>query len=305
MDSNKLTYFVTVATELSFSRAAERLFISQQALSKCISGLENELGAKLFERRPRVMLTKAGHLLLDAAQKILTTEYEFMFALRRSQDESSLRVGLGGRMREAFFLQGIVSEFRKKNPGITLQIVYEASVEKVESMLMRGELDMRIGYISPDKKKYFCAYVLREDSLYMIVPKSFLKLHTVNRNSDGSVNVSDFADMPFVLFPKDTGYRHLIAEFEERTNIRFHPVLESDSNEAMLLMASQGIGITFASDGTIQSYKKFSPQIFDNVEIFSIGDMCIKNNLALIYPNGYTLSPAAESFIQICDAMLY
>lgn len=299
MDTKKLTNFIILANELSFSRAAKRLFITQQALSKSINALEEELGIRLFERKPRVTLTNAGSLFLDSAQRILATEREFSQIVSRLKSDSCLRIGLNGRVRESFFHQDIILEFRKAYPNVLLQFIY-GRLEQLDAMLLRGDLNLRIGYILPEMEKFVYSRPLFKDKLCLVVPKAFLQGRDMPVEGE-YVKITDFSQFPFVLYPKNAGHRRFIDDYQEQNGLHLQVVLEMDSNEAMLLMSSQGVGITFLSYGTIFSFLQLNPSIVEKIAVFPIQDLQVEKQLSLVYPRAFKLSSAAEYFIKLCE----
>src|SRR3954469_22590689 len=95
MELRHLRYFVAVAEELHFRRAAERLYVAQPAVSEQMRKLEQELGIRLFERTPQVSLTSAGQVLLVEARDILRQAAMAMAAARAARDDSSMRLRIG------------------------------------------------------------------------------------------------------------------------------------------------------------------------------------------------------------------
>src|SRR5215468_1860466 len=119
-----LRYFVAVAEELNFTRAAERVHISQPALSKQIRGLETTLRAQLFARnRRQVQLTAAGAALLDITRRLLADWDEGMAAVADAAAEQArtLRVGTLTSLGRALY-PGVVSHFAKREPGWHIEL---------------------------------------------------------------------------------------------------------------------------------------------------------------------------------------
>jgi DNA-binding transcriptional LysR family regulator len=148
LDTRLLRAFVTVAEELSFTRAAERLFVAQQALSSQIQQLETRLGAQLFERTTRkVSLTEAGETLLPnavATLEALDLGMSHLEAAARAQ-RATLRVGLSGTS-----ILPLVSEtmrlFAERQPGVALQ-VSNAGLDRPAGGLKEGAVD--VAFVRP------------------------------------------------------------------------------------------------------------------------------------------------------------
>lgn len=147
MDLRALTYFVTVAEELSFSRAAARLHITQPPLSRKIAALETEIGVRLFERSPQaVTLTPAGHGLLREARRILSLSATAPETARRAArgETGSLRIGFVGSTIYTR-LPALVGKFRHAYPEV-LVTLSQATVVRQVDLLLAGEIDL--GFIS-------------------------------------------------------------------------------------------------------------------------------------------------------------
>ena len=123
MDGRQLEYFLAVADELNFTRAAERVFAVQSSVSAGIRSLERELGTTLFDRGPRgVALTPMGEELIPVARAALDS-------LERVAQVADSSAGLRGRLRVGVFtnlstidLPGILGEFHRRHPGVDLQL---------------------------------------------------------------------------------------------------------------------------------------------------------------------------------------
>lgn len=146
MELRQLRYFVTVAGELNFSRAAEKLYITQGTLSQQIRQLEGELGSELFTRTSHsVALTEAGAELLPLAQKTLEDSANCQLRL------SDLRKGLSGTLNIgvthsfATLLTGTVRAFLKEHKGVKLNIYYKTATE-LHEMLRKGDVDLIIAF---------------------------------------------------------------------------------------------------------------------------------------------------------------
>ncbi len=143
-----MRYFVTVAEELHFGRAAERLHLAQQPLSAAIKRLEAGIGVRLFERTSRrVKLTEAGRVYLAEVRLILQrTSDAAEAALRAERGEvGQLSVGYAsGTLHNV--LPSTVRRFRERYPGVTLRL-HELSSPEIEAALLKG--DVQLGLLCP------------------------------------------------------------------------------------------------------------------------------------------------------------
>ena len=143
MIDTRLKVFRSVATLLSFTKAANELFISQPAISKHIQELEKEYGVQLFDRiGNRIQLTRAGQLMLDHACKIIDAYQNLDFDMKKLTEKSGgeLRIGASTTISQ-YVLPELIAEFRKLYPDIRLTLLSGNSHE-IEDALAAGRIDL-------------------------------------------------------------------------------------------------------------------------------------------------------------------
>ena len=140
MELRHLRYFVAVAEELNFRRAAERLHLSQPSLSRQVRDLEREIGERLFERdRRRVSLTPAGRALLREARGVLAGTAKAIQAARAA-GRGTLRIGSIGVL-SASFLPGSLARFREQFPTVDIEVL-ELGVDEQVAALLNGTIQL-------------------------------------------------------------------------------------------------------------------------------------------------------------------
>jgi DNA-binding transcriptional LysR family regulator len=198
MELRQLRYFVAVAEELHFRRAAERLHISQPPLSQQIRALEDELGFTLLARtRRRVELTPAGEAFLRDARALLS-ELDGAVATARRID-----AGQTGRLRIGFvgsallsIVPGTVERFRAARPGVAIELRERSTVDQLRAVAV-GVVD--VGLVRPpieEDGSLRAETVLRERTVAAVPAGHPLA-------SLGRVPLRRLADEPLVLFPRD------------------------------------------------------------------------------------------------------
>ncbi len=243
MELYHLKTFVTVAEEQHLTRAAERLFTSQPAISAHIKALEEELGVILFNRTPKGMqLTPAGEQLLERAQRALTAASEFMHHAKGMQDEliGSVRIGLNsdpGFLR-LIELQGRLSE---RYPRLEVEFLAGSTGTNIPNLRV-GKLDA--AFVSGEcDDPLLDSYLLREEELAVAVPESMRERIT-------SCDIQVLARQPWVYTSPDcVHYGVMRALFEAHCCDPVKTVLanQEDTLRAMVV-AGVGLGIMRRSD---------------------------------------------------------
>ena len=197
MQLRHLRYFVTLAEELHFGRAAEKLHISQPPLSMQIRALEDELGVMLFNRTQRhVALTQAGHALLGEARQILARVEQAVLITRRAGrgEIGELAVGFIS-VADYNVLPVVLREFRRKYPLVNLTL-REATTDAQVRDLVAGRLD--VGFLLPPvaEPALESVAILREPLIVALPEKHPLAM------KPGKLALEKLKDAPFILFPR-------------------------------------------------------------------------------------------------------
>ncbi|WP_208614623.1 LysR family transcriptional regulator [Streptomyces regalis] len=196
-----LRYFVTVAEELHFTRAAERLYVSQPALSKQVRALERQLGVELFRRDPHgVTLTGAGTALLPHARQVLDAWTEGSAAVEsaRAAARSTLVVGMSTSPGRGGLLPAIRSRFTSAHPEAVIRL-RQVSWEDPTAGLADGEADVAFVWLPlPDAERYEWTVVAEEPRLVALPDTHPLAVRT-------EVDFADLADEPFLALPATAG----------------------------------------------------------------------------------------------------
>jgi DNA-binding transcriptional LysR family regulator len=199
MELRHLRYFVTVAEELHFGRAALRLHIQQPPLSRQIQLLEAELGFPLFERsRRRVELTPAGNALLGRARQVFDALEVAIHDARSASEGESGRLVIGYPSSLAYSgLTELLRAFRTRFPSVELSLRELSPGEQIDA-LKAGSLDVGFVRTSLDDPA-LSAELVRRESLMIVMPDD----HPLSARS--KIPLSALAREPFVMFPRARG----------------------------------------------------------------------------------------------------
>jgi DNA-binding transcriptional LysR family regulator len=239
MELRQLRYFIALAQDLHFHKAAAKLFIVQPALTRQIKNLEEELGIKLFERNKRnVALTEGGVFFLKEAKNILLQLDTVKENLLDHQQniKGQLRVGYMGSAIWTI-LPDFIQCINKKLPGIQLQLT-EMSTPQQMQLLLNHELDIGFVREKPDWDFAFCKPVHKEKFVLAISAK----YSTINKKA---ISLKKFSNMDFILPSKEAGdaYSHLIASFFAKAD--FVPKVSHYCMNAqtILKLVEDGLGV--------------------------------------------------------------
>ncbi|MFF5011924.1 LysR family transcriptional regulator [Streptomyces sp. NPDC001165] len=196
-----LRYFVAVAEELHFTRAAERLYVSQPALSKQIRALERQLGAELLRRDQHgVALTAAGEALLPHARRVLAAWEEGAAAVEaaKAAQRSTLVVGMSTSPGRGGLLPAIRSRFTAAHPDATARL-RQVSWGDPTADLADGSADVAFVWLPlPDEERYAWT-VLAEEPRLVALPDT----HPLATRAE--IDFADLLDEPFLALPKTAG----------------------------------------------------------------------------------------------------
>ncbi|MFF7351316.1 MULTISPECIES: LysR family transcriptional regulator [Streptomyces] len=196
-----LRYFVAVAEELHFTRAAERLYVSQPALSKQIRALERQLGAELFRRdRHGVALTDAGEALLPHARQVLAAWEAGAAAVEAAgaAQRSTLVVGMSTSPGRGGLLPAVRSRFTAAHPAVTVRL-RQMSWDDPTAGLADGTADVAFVWLPlPDEERYDWTVVAEEPRLLALPESHPLAART-------GIDFADLLDEPFLALPRSAG----------------------------------------------------------------------------------------------------
>ncbi|HIK16663.1 MAG TPA: LysR family transcriptional regulator [Leptolyngbyaceae cyanobacterium M33_DOE_097] len=196
MELRHLHYFIAVAEELNFSRAAERLHMAQPPLSQQIRQLEDELGFQLFHRtKRRVELTAAGQAFWLEAQQLLRSLDQAVETGRQVSRGEVGQLAIGFVSSTAYnILPPVLKAFRRQVLGVTLELRELTTREQLQALL-EGKLD--IGFARPPvEESELATQVIFREPLMIALPES----HRLRKRA--KVSVRSLSQEPFILFPR-------------------------------------------------------------------------------------------------------
>ncbi|NBD23246.1 LysR family transcriptional regulator [Paenibacillus glycinis] len=285
MELRQLEYFHAICGELHFTRAADKLGISQPTLSHQIKSLEDEIGTPLFDRiGKRIALTEAGSVLKSHAAVIFG-------ALRSAKDQieelhdgerGSLSIGsLPGELNHLVASQLV--EYNKHFPKIRIKIV---AAEDVAEKVIHNELDAAVTLLPVDEER-LSAIPLYDEQFYLTVSRD----HPLAEET--SIPFADVQELPVIWFPQDHKCRQLIEATCRTTGFVLNPIIETNTIESIMNLVKSGAGVSILSKSLIQLYND------GHVRAIPIVDPVLHRQVVIIYNRDKFLSRSVRAFIDL------
>lgn len=241
MELRHLRYFVAVAEEKSFSKAAERLFISQPPLSRQIKQLEEEMGVVLIDREQRPLkLTEAGVFFYEHASQILKKSDNLRtMTMRKGVFDGSLSIGFVASILYGT-LPRVISRFRKVYPNIQIKL-HELNSWQQTQALTSGKIDVGFGRLLFEDASVR-RILLREESLIVAVPID----HPLLQKNRSSISITDLTNENLILYPKAPrpSFIDFILGLFETRNIEPSCFSEVSELHVALGLVAAGMGVT-------------------------------------------------------------
>lgn len=246
MDLDQIRGFLETAREKSFTKAAEKLFLTQPAVSLQVKALENELGTKLFERRGKqVLLTEAGRLLLERSEEVMD------LISRVQQDIASLDELKTGRLSVAtsdtncaYILPPVVKAFREAYPRVELRLTDRMSADVVR-LVLDGAVDFGLATLPVSEPR------VRTDSLFVrddVVICPWAHELTMAQN----VCLQDVVAYPMLMLGQGSTSRALLDRVLHQNDLQANVAMELGSIEVIKRFVEIGLGVALVPEVAVR-----------------------------------------------------
>ncbi len=249
MNVQQFRYFVALGEELHFRRAAERLNLSQPALTRSIQQLEQAVGLELVKRNNRnVSLTPAGEEYLKGLRSILSTFEGTTNRARRAAlgEAGAVRIGYTD-IAVAGILPLVVRTFRAAHPNIAIEANHGCTQAQIDD-LEQGNLDMGF-FTGPWSREGYSTWVVQQDAFIAVLPAQHRLANTTR------LRLRDLADEPFVLGEPRfwTHYHEHLYRFCRSAGFEPNVVQYASNNEGILGLVACGMGVSIQAE-SIRAY---------------------------------------------------
>jgi DNA-binding transcriptional LysR family regulator len=286
MDTQLLEAFIAVAESGSFSLAAERVHITQPAISKRIAQLEDQLGCRLFDRISRtISLTEAGRELLPRANRILADLRETRQAIRdlSGHISGSLRIAISHHIG-LHRLPPVLKAFTASNAKVNLEVDFMDSEVAYEGVL-QGRFELAVITLAPEPHPRILSQHIWEDPLEVMVAKD----HPLAGKKRAKIH--ELANYPAILPGMETYTGRMIKKLFDSSGFGLTATMATNYLETIKMLVSVGLGWSIL------------PRIMadDGIKILACPEILLSRQLGVIHHSEKTLSNAAKAFINLLE----
>ena len=287
MDFDQLETFIEVARLSSFSRAAEKRFRTQPAISSQIRSLEEEVGAKLLDRSGgKVSVTASGKLFLKFAEELLESRKAMLTAIAETERVPRGEIVVGANEGTCLhILPEVFAEFKKQYPDVNISI-NRADYAKILESVIDNSVDF--GVVSlPVSDPRLTVVLIHRDELVIIVPPK----HPLAKAK--SATIAKAASFPLIV-PKAGHTRDALENLFYERKLKPRYTMELDSSELLKRFVAADAGIGFIARSNV-----LEDVLAHALVAIPISDATIRRDLALVFRKDKALSRAALAFIDI------
>lgn len=286
MDISDLQTFIAVAETGSFSQASEQLFLTQPAISKRIAGMEEELGASLFDRIGRkVGLTEAGQSLLPRARSILLEVEDSRRAISNLSGRiaGKLRIGTSHHIG-LHRLPPILKTFIQRYPDVELDIQFMDSEEACRSV-EHGDLELGIVTLPLQPVSNLTTKLIWPDPLSLVISHQ----HPLKKCKQ--ITLEQLAEHPAILPSHGTYTREVIEEAFEPSGLKLKIGMSTNYLETLKMLVMVGLGWSVIPNTMLSK----------ELQAIRISEISLRRELGMVWHQGRTLSNAARTLTDIIE----
>ncbi|MEA4831949.1 MAG: LysR family transcriptional regulator [Oscillospiraceae bacterium] len=288
MTLRHLKIFVNVCDENNMTRAAEKLYMAQPAVSCAIHELEEYYGITLFDRiSHKLYITEQGKTFLGYARHITALFDEMEKQVKNADALGGFRVGASNTVGTVY-MPSIIAEFKRLYNDFIVSVCVNNS-DTIEEMLLKNELDFAI-----------IEGIVHSDNI-ICRPISFDRLAVVCRPDnpllkEPFIDIERFASEPFLLRERSSGTREMFENAMAMLGYTVKPLWESTNTEALIMAVINNLGISVLPYVLVKQYIKLG-----QVSELTVEKLRLDRQLCIIYHKNKFLSPVMRDFLMTCE----
>ncbi len=293
MELSQLEVFLAVARERRFSRAAEKLYRTQSAVSQTIHKLEQELGEALFDRSSRDgVLTDAGKVLFEYAEKLVNLRAEAAESLTELRELQKGKLIIAANEFTALYLLRVLAEFRRLHPMIKI-IVERALGSRIPDDVLRYNVEFGVLSYQPQEPALHSVVVYLDELVFVVPSKHPLA-------SAPEISIRQLGAESFVAHIVSSPYREKVIQLFKTHKTPLHMDLELPTLQAIKQFVALGNGVAFVPEISVESELARGELVRIPVK-----ELQLKRKLRLIYRREANLSHAARAFLKVAEALAH
>jgi DNA-binding transcriptional LysR family regulator len=288
MELHALKVFLAVATEKSFSRAAERMSRTQPAISLAVQRLETELNEKLIDRSAKdLMLTDAGKIVLEYARRFENLEREMETSLSELRDNSAGRLTIGANESTSLYLMEHIQTYRHLYPRIRVE-VRRCLSSRIPSLLVDGELELGVISFDPMDQRVDSTVIYTDHVAFVVSPEHALAGQT-------SVSITELGSETFIAHNVMSPYRDIVIHEFQKHRVPLNIQLEMPTVETIRRMVQRNEGVAFLPRMCVE--REVAAGTLNEVRVPELEH--VVRLVRLVHPAKRALSHAAGAFLEL------
>jgi DNA-binding transcriptional LysR family regulator len=291
MELSQLEVFLAVARERRFSRAAEKLYRTQSAVSQTIRKLEDELGEPLFDRSSREgVLTDAGQVLFEYAEKLLNLRRDAQESLTELRELQKGKLAIAANEFTSLYLLPVLAEFRRLHPMIKIMVQRSLGSRTPDQVLQHSAELGVISYKPEDASLHSVVAYL--DELVLVVPPK----HPLAAGTE--ISIRQLGAESFVAHIVASPYREKVLQTFQKYKTPLHMDVELPTLQAIKQFVALGNGVALMPEISVET-----EVVRGELVQVPVRELRIQRKLRLIYRKGAGLSHAAQAFLKVAEAV--
>ena len=291
MELSQLEVFLSVARERRFSRAAEKLYRTQSAVSQTIRKLEDELGETLFDRSSREgVLTDAGQVLYEYAEKLLNLRLDAHESLAELRKLETGKLKIAANELTALYLLPVLAEFRRLHPMIKIT-VQRALGSRIPDDVLQHSAELGVLSYKPEEPRLHSVVTYLDELVLVVPPRHALA-------SAKEVSIRQLGAESFVAHTVSSPYREKVLQTFQKYKTPLHMDLELPTLQAIKQFVALGNGVALMPEISVETEVARRELIR-----IPVRELPVQRKLRLIYRKEAGLSHAARAFLKVAEAV--
>jgi DNA-binding transcriptional LysR family regulator len=287
MELYPLHVFLTVATEHSFSRAAEKLLRTQPAVSLALQRLEQELGEKLIDRSGKdLILTDAGRTVLEFARRFESLQQELDNSLAELRDNSAGRLIIGANESTILYLLRHIEQYRELYPRVKVQVRRSFS-SKIPNELLDGNLELGVISYDPGDERLKSKVVYTDSLAFVVSPR-----HRLAHKK--TISITELAAENFIAHNVLSPYREVVIREFQTHKVPLRMDVEMPTVETIRKLVMSNAGVAFLPRMCVE--QEIEQGLLCEVRVKEIQ---VERKIRLVYPTRRALSHAGRAFLKL------